>query len=180
MLDTIFQISDDIQTKPMGPKETQWWLDQALNEVTEPDKYEQSIGGFMEFIRKATEDGFVSKCPPTVHLMNDLLERMAPEDMKFSVPTLAVVCSRGTKPAEITLLAWSLVIETLRHGRAVTLRDLRHGFSPKRCISDQGLAKLWELQKIPRDPITRSDSWLDKAEAWTLEGLAKKNSEIVA
>lgn len=159
----------------MSDKLTQAWVEQTLHEINDLE----SVCGNYETFQRACES-YEKEGKPTpdrARQFNDLLGRYAPEDMEFSFPFVTVLTMSADRSALIHMHAWSLVIETLRAGRVITMRDCRHAWGPLGIPTEEELTALWKAQKVERDPVTRSDNWLDRAEAWTLEGLARKNAD---
>lgn len=168
--------STSISKQPLDHQKTQWWLESNITELrTDIESCAATATKFEEATLDFEKEG--RRAPPMAVLMNQVLLRYAPEDMEFSLPLLNFVTAVCDRPAVITMYAWSIVIETLRAQRTVSLRDFRHTFGPNGIPDSNALRSLWDAQKIPRDPVTRSDNWMDLGEAWTLEGLARKTAD---
>lgn len=174
--DTIFRPVAGIETAPMGRRATQWWVDQAITEVTDVEFASSSMRDFVSKSKDAYKEGRIQRIPPTVQIMQDLLEQYSTLDLPMSSAMFGVIGTMASNARDTKLVTWSLVIETLRNdNKPVTLMQMRSLFKPSCAITEKGIEDLYERQIIERDPITRSTSWLDKPEAWTLEGLAAFN-----
>lgn len=177
MIRPLLSAGSSIPQVPMDFQNTQRWVEQNLIELACMNPTD--VGGNAEKFQAAI-DAFEKtgkKTPPLAALFHEYLTRYAPDDMNFSFPTITMVMLFADRPATVQMYAWSLVIETLKQGHVITLRDIRNTFGPLGIPSEEALSTLWKEQKIPRDPVSRSDNWLDRAEAWTLEGLARKTAD---
>lgn len=160
----------------MSSQLTQQWIEQSLHEINDLESCSGTVDTFQGAI-DSYESNSGKKTPVIAAMFHDFLRRYAPEDMVFSFPAATMLIMASDRPALTQMYAWSLVIETLKAGRTLTLRDFRHAWGPLSIPTDDALSGLWKSQKVNRDPVTRSDNWLDLAEAWTLEGLARKNAD---
>lgn len=166
--------AEGIKKNPLGVRETQFWVENTIAELQD-EGFCATASRFNEVALDYEKNG--RRAPPMAQLIGECLTRYAPEDMVFSMPMMTFITALCDRPALVTMYAWSLVIETLRAERTIYLRDFRFTFGPNGVPDETSYKALWEAQKIARDPISRSDNWLERGDAWTLEGLARKNAD---
>lgn len=152
------------------------WIEQSLHEINDLDSCCAGTDTFMAAVESYEKEKGRS-APAQAFAFHEFIDRYGPEGMRFSLPLVTMLMTTADRPGITQMHAWSLVLETERFGRIVTLRDFRHTWGPNGIPTNEALSEVWKAQKVARDPVTRSDNWLDRAEAWSLQGLARKTAD---
>lgn len=171
-MDTIFN-DYTVKRARMSNDWTRLWVEAAISEVgKDTDIVPVNINDFEKFVNEIAEDsGPGTEVPDAVKFAIDTIREHAPENLRFSIPTISLLCQISRSPADCLILMWSLAIETQRAGKPVTLLDLRDRFSPATCFTEAGLDEFWSKQE---DGAT-GKPLLVASSIWTPDGLKAKS-----